>query len=250
MTASLLKKFLLPPALLSASIFCSLTLPLAFLGSKPIEIQLQKEPIFAGQIKDIATPYLGLATAISLGACVTSIAVTGWRQSVHQKNQIKQQLDDLQLLLKANEAQLDELKLDELRLKATGLDCFLEDTLKIRESITSGSVPTASTPAAAVVTTQPIIPETGAPVAQFAVIRDQPIQSQVTVPSPTTVNKAVASWTAAQMFLGFTLVQGRADKSVSAALPDSFLVAVAALAKPPKGLSLSPSSLSNYSYWC
>lgn len=250
MTASPLKKFLLPPALLSASIFCTLTLPLAFLGSKPIEIQLQKEPIFAGQLKDIATPYLGLTTAISLGACMASVAVTGWRQSVHQKNQIKQQLSDLQLLLKAKEAQLDELKLDELRLKAAGLDCFLEDTLKIRESIASGSAHTVSTPAAAVATTQSIIVETGAPVAQFAVIRDQPIQSQVTVPSPTTVNKAVASWTAAQLFLGFTLVQGRANKPASMALPDSSLVTAAAIALHPKELSLSPSSLNNYSYRC
>jgi hypothetical protein len=225
MTASPLKKFLLPPALLSASIFCTLTLPLAFIGSKPIEIQLQKEPIFAGQLKDIATPYLSLATAISLGACMASVAVTGWRQSVHQKNQIKQQLSDLQLLLKAKEAQLDELKLDELRLKAAGLDCFLEDTLKKNESIASLSTPTVST-VTAVRATQPIIVETGAPVAQFAVIRDQPIQFQVTVPSSTTVNKAVASWSAAQMFLGFTLVQGRADKSVSTALPDSYQLRV------------------------
>jgi hypothetical protein len=250
MTASPLKKFLLPAALLSASIFCTLTLPLAFVGSKPIEIQLQKEPIFAGQLKDIATPYLSLATVISLGACVASVAVIGWRQSVHQKNQIKQQLSDLQLLLKAKEAQLDQLKLDELRLKSAGLDCFLEDTLKIRESIASLSAPTVSTPATLVATTQPIIVETGVPVAQFTVIRDQPIQSQVSVPSPTTVCKAVASWTAAQMFLGFTLVQGRANKPASTALPDSFFVTAAALAKPPQGLSLSPSSLSNYSYWC
>ncbi len=144
MTASPLKKFLLPAFLLSGSLFCALTVPLAFLGYKPIEIQLQEEPIFFGQLKDIASPYLGLTTVISLGAGVTSVAVTGWRHSSEKKNQTKQQLSDLQQELKATIAQLDELKMSELRLKAAGLDYFLEDSVEISHPVVEVSTPSGS----------------------------------------------------------------------------------------------------------
>jgi len=58
MTGSPLKKFILTPALLSAAVFATLTLPLAVFGSKPVTIQLQQEPVFQGQLRDVATPFL------------------------------------------------------------------------------------------------------------------------------------------------------------------------------------------------
>ena len=67
MTTSPLKKFVLAPVVLSAAVFSVLTLPLAVFVSQPVTIQLQEEPVFSGQLRDVATPYLGLASALSLG---------------------------------------------------------------------------------------------------------------------------------------------------------------------------------------
>jgi hypothetical protein len=67
MSGSPLKKFVLTPVVVSAAVFAAMTLPLAIFGSKPVTIQLQQEPVFQGQLRDVATPYLGLATALSLG---------------------------------------------------------------------------------------------------------------------------------------------------------------------------------------
>jgi len=77
MPATPLKKLVLPPVVLSAAVFGVLTLPLAMLGSKPVTIQFQEEPIFQGQLRDVATPYLGLASVLSLGAGLASVAITG-----------------------------------------------------------------------------------------------------------------------------------------------------------------------------
>jgi len=125
MTGSPLKKFVLAPVVLSASVFAALTLPLALLGSKTISIEMQKEPVFSGQLRDIATPYLGLATLLSLGAGVASVAVTGWQQSARKSAQAEEQLSGLAQQLQEKEELLKELKLSETRLKTSGLKEFL-----------------------------------------------------------------------------------------------------------------------------
>ena len=58
MSSSPLKKFVLTPVVLSATVFAALTLPLGVLGSKPVTINLQQEQVFQGQLRDVATPYL------------------------------------------------------------------------------------------------------------------------------------------------------------------------------------------------
>ncbi|HEY9858432.1 MAG TPA: hypothetical protein V6D16_02925, partial [Candidatus Obscuribacterales bacterium] len=75
MPGSSLKSFLLPAVLLSSTVFSSLTLPLVVLGSQPVDIRMQQEPVFSGQLKDIAAPYLGFAAALSLGVGIASVAV-------------------------------------------------------------------------------------------------------------------------------------------------------------------------------
>ncbi|MGQ4647086.1 hypothetical protein [Lyngbya aestuarii] len=125
MIGSPLKKFVLAPVILSASVFAALTLPLALLGSKTISVQMQKEPVFNGEIRDIATPYLGLATLLSLGAGVASVALTGWQQSARKSAQVEEKLSGLAQQLQEKEEQLKELKLSESRLKTSGLKEFL-----------------------------------------------------------------------------------------------------------------------------
>ena len=126
MSGSSLKSFLLPATLLSSTVFVALTLPLALLGSKPIDIRMQSEPVFSGQIRDIAAPYLGFAAALSLGVGTASIAVTGWKRSARKSSQMEEALSSVQENLQLKESQLEALKLSESQLAAAGLTTFLQ----------------------------------------------------------------------------------------------------------------------------
>jgi hypothetical protein len=158
MSGSPLKKFILTPVVLSAAVFGVLTLPLAVLGSKPVTIQLQQEPVFQGQLKDVATPYLGLVAAISLGAGIANVAVTGWRLSSRKSSQIEAQLSTLAQSLKEKEELLEALKLSESQLEASGLNAFLDEqvTQKQTETVPATSLATSETLELPVITPQSV----------------------------------------------------------------------------------------------
>lgn len=122
-----LKKLILTPVIVSAAVFATLSLPLAFFGKKPVTIQLSEEPIFSGQLRDIAAPYLGLASILSLGAGCASVAITGWMSSTRKSSQVEAQLSNLTQNLREKEAQLEALKHSESQLEAAGLSAFLDE---------------------------------------------------------------------------------------------------------------------------
>lgn len=122
-----LKKLVLAPVLVSAAVFATLSLPLVFFGPKPVTIQLSEEPIFTGKLRDIAAPYLGLASILSLGAGCASVAITGWRSSTRKSSQVEAQLSNLAQNLREKEAQLEALKHSESQLEAAGLSAFLDE---------------------------------------------------------------------------------------------------------------------------
>jgi hypothetical protein len=131
MPASPLKKLVLTPVLVSAAVFATLSLPLAIFGKQPVTIQLQKEPIFSGQLKEIAAPYLGLASVLSFGAGFASVAITGWMNSTRKSSQVEAQLSNLTQNLREKEAQLEALKLSESQLEAAGLSAFLDEPVTL-----------------------------------------------------------------------------------------------------------------------
>lgn len=105
-----LNKFVLAPVLISTTIFAVLTLPLCLFGKKTVTIQFQEEPVFQGQLRDISTPYLGLASVFSLGAGIASFALLGWRHSSRKSSQIEAQVSNLARNLQAKEAQIEVLQ--------------------------------------------------------------------------------------------------------------------------------------------
>ncbi|PIG94040.1 hypothetical protein [Gloeocapsopsis sp. IPPAS B-1203] len=187
MTTSIFKKFVLPPVLLSTGIFATLTLPLALLGSKPVAIQLQEEPVFHGKLRDISTPYLGLASLLSLGTGVASVAVAGWQQSSRKSAQVEQQLSGLQQRLQEKEEQLEQLKLSESRLATVGLNSFLEG-----EVSTTASDP-ATTAMQPVVITTPV--QAIEPLVVIAEHKAEPIL---------TVQAATSQFSLAQNYISYT----------------------------------------------
>jgi hypothetical protein len=191
MSGSPIQKFLLTPAVISASVFAALTLPLAVLGNKPVTIQLQNESVFYGQLRDVATPYLGLASVLSLGAGVASVAVAGWRQSSRKSSEVEAQLSGLTQNLKEKEAQLEALKLSESRIEASGLKAFLDEEVPL-EAQQMTELSSVSRP--------PIIEE-------FA-IASPVLEASVAVQPVITVQEAAAKFACAQTFLGYA--QGKA----------------------------------------
>jgi hypothetical protein len=194
MTGSTLKKLVLPPVVLSATIFAALTLPLAMLGSKPVTIQMQEEPVFQGQLRDVAIPYLGFATILSLGSGIASVAVTGWQRSSRQSSQFEAELSGLSQNLKEKEAQLETLKLSESRLETMGLSAFLDDEVKLDQAL---SVPTTMKVAL------PKVMETPVPTIEPLVIVVQPEAKVPALASQRNTAQASARFASAQTFLGY-----------------------------------------------
>ncbi|HAG79749.1 MAG TPA: hypothetical protein DCL61_00965 [Cyanobacteria bacterium UBA12227] len=135
MTGSPLKRFVVTPMIISASIFGVLTLPLAIFGDQVMTLQFQEESKFHGRLRDpnVATPYLSIVTVLSLAAGTASVAVTGWRQSSRKSAEVEAQLSNLAQNLKEREELLESIKLSESRLTASGLASFLDEELQAEQ---------------------------------------------------------------------------------------------------------------------
>lgn len=126
MSVSPIRKFLLPSLLISGAVFSVLTFPLAVVGSNEMVIEVEEETIFNGQLRDVAAPYLGLATAVSLGSAITTIAVTGWKQSKKKISETEENLSELKQVLQEKETQLEQFKIEEIQLHQSELSTFIE----------------------------------------------------------------------------------------------------------------------------
>ncbi|MGB6294648.1 MAG: hypothetical protein WBF90_00515 [Rivularia sp. (in: cyanobacteria)] len=127
MSLSALAKFILPPVLASAAVFSAMTLPLAAIGDKQINIKFQEETLFFGKLRDVALPYVVVATGLSLGAGISTVAISGWRNSSRRSTEVEQQISQLELQLQQKEELLKEFKLSETRLQVSGLNSFLDE---------------------------------------------------------------------------------------------------------------------------
>ncbi len=190
MSGATLKKFVLTPAIISTSIFAILTLPLALLGNKPVAIKLQQEPVFYGQLRDVATPYLGLAGIFSLGVGIASVAVAGWQQSRRKSEEVEAQLSGLAQHLKEKEAQLEALKRSESQLEISGLKAFLDEETPL-ELTASTAVLSVNAPSAV----------------EELIITPPVLEPERRISQKTTVQEKAAMFACAQTFLGYAQVK-------------------------------------------
>lgn len=151
-----MKSSLLSSALLACTVFSALTLPLAIMGSKSVQIEVQKENVFSGTVREAAVPYLGMAGLISLGAGVVSLSIAGWKSSHQKSNQIEEQLSAIQQELENKEIQIENLQISESYLKKSGLDQFLE-SLPDQEPLLA-SEPLKHSQVQPTVEIQPVVP--------------------------------------------------------------------------------------------
>jgi len=190
---------LVSSALLVGAVFSLTTFPLAAFSSKPVTVELERDTVFAGSLRDIAVPYLLTTAAISIGAGVANLAVVNWRQSSQKVVSLEGQMSRLTNQLTEKESQLEHLKFSQLKLESFGLTGFLEGD----ESSTPMSLAAHSTqllPDASMIRAIEI-PAIAQPLA---------ISQPVSVPaaeqaasSDIANMRVVASFPAAQAFMGF-----------------------------------------------
>ncbi|MEO0843480.1 MAG: hypothetical protein AAFX46_17205 [Cyanobacteria bacterium J06636_27] len=189
MSLSALTKFILPPVLASATVFSVMTVPLSLMGDKPIVINFQERVIF-GKLRDYALPYVVLATGLSLGAGISTIAISGWRKSSRKSTEVEKQISQLELQLQQKEELLKEFKLSETQLQVSGLNNFLDEQTS---SPANNAFPTLNPRNIS----QPVAYQTYQPV------EIPPQKPQVQSQEKTSAN-ATSAFASAQNFLGYT----------------------------------------------
>jgi hypothetical protein len=125
---------LLSSALLAGAVFSAALLPLATLGSKPVTIQLEEKPIFVGQLRELAAPYIALATGLSLGVGAVSFSLLSWQQTARKAADREAEIAALRQRLTEQEA-----------LQTSGLEQFLQPApVATRDIAQPASLPAAT----------------------------------------------------------------------------------------------------------
>lgn len=139
---------LLSSALLAGAVFSLTALPLTTLGSKPVTIQLEGRPVFVGQLRELAGPYLALATGISLGVGAVSFAVSSWRHAAHKLERQEAEIAGLKQQLNEKNALVERLRFSDMKLHSSGLERFLqaEETIALRSAAAPEPIPDALPP--------------------------------------------------------------------------------------------------------
>ncbi|WP_088243440.1 hypothetical protein [Calothrix rhizosoleniae] len=173
MAISALKKFFIPPVFASLAAFSAMTVPLGLLGDKLIEIKLEQEPFFHGRLREGAIGYVIGATAISLGAGISMLAMSGWRNSSRKSLAAEQKLSNLEKHLQEKEDLIRELKLSESRLQISGLRGFLDDEVPFNPSLNPRDT-----------VSQPVVAQTPAQVYQSPIHPPGNEMSSISSPNP------------------------------------------------------------------
>lgn len=128
MTSYSLSNVLLPAVFISSAVFSTLTVPLALIKSEPIAVEVppffsgEIQPIFNGEHKDVAIPYVGFAIVVSVGAGIASVEVMRRLQTYRESLDTQEQLPNLQQNSKGKEAHKETLKRPEYRPEASAID--------------------------------------------------------------------------------------------------------------------------------
>lgn len=123
-----LSNVLLPAVFISSAVFSTLTVPLALIKSEPVAVEVppffsgEIQPIFNGEHKEVAIPYVGFAIVVSVGAGIASVEVMRRLQTYRESLETQEQLPNLQQNSKGKEAQKETLKRPEYRPEASAID--------------------------------------------------------------------------------------------------------------------------------
>ncbi len=105
------KKVVLPTVAISGMIFAGFATFLAQYGSERIQVRVDNQNLFYGEVKDIVSPQMGVALGLTLG--VASVAVIGYSKSVSKVELLEKQLSSIKKAISDKDAQIEELRSDQ-----------------------------------------------------------------------------------------------------------------------------------------
>ena len=155
MNNSPLSSVLLPAVFVSSAVFSTLTIPFALIRSEPVTVELpfysgEIQPIFDGQHKEVAIPYIGFSIVVSVGAGIATVEVNRRWQKSRKLAREKQSLLNSQLPAEDNEASPEAFKLPEYRPEADAavavIDFSDKDKVYSHKPLIQPSIPEALTP--------------------------------------------------------------------------------------------------------
>ncbi len=137
-----LSNVLLPAVIISSAVFSTLTVPFAFINKEPVVIEVppffsgEIQPIFNGEHKDVAIPYVGFAIVVSVGAGMASVEITR-RWNAYRESALAHKFGEtLQPNSPEQEAQREAITLPEYRPEISALDLPLSDDIFSNQSPT------------------------------------------------------------------------------------------------------------------
>lgn len=135
MTSYPLSNVLLPAVIISSAVFSTLTLPFAFIKKEPLIVELpplgstEIQPIFNGEHKDVAIPYIGFSIVVSVGAGIASVEVMRRWNAYRESVSAQKQEQNLQLNWSGEGTQQGAINLPEYRPEISALDLPLTDEI-------------------------------------------------------------------------------------------------------------------------
>lgn len=165
MSSYSLSNILLPAVFVSSAVFSTLTVPFALIKSEPVVIELpplysgEIQPIFDGNHKEVAIPYIGFAIVVSVGAGMATVEVIRrwhqFRESVMIQEESSNSSEE-KPNSPENAAQPEALTLPEYRPEVSAIDLLLDDEgFSTQSLITPDAIPEAED--IAVETAQPLV---------------------------------------------------------------------------------------------
>ena len=130
-----LSNVLLPAVIISSAVFSTLTVPFAFINKEPVVVEVppffsgEIQPIFNGEHKDVAIPYVGFAIVVSVGAGMASVEITR-RWNAYRESALTHKFGgNLQANSLEQAAQQEVITLPEYRPEISALDLPLTDDI-------------------------------------------------------------------------------------------------------------------------
>jgi hypothetical protein len=125
MSLFLPRKLILSSLIACSAVFAVMTVPLAIMGDNQVRIRIEEESFFYGRLRDASSPYIVFATLISLGTGISVAALMGWKQSNRNSFNYQEKLALLEKDLELKDKLLEEFKLSDSRIQASGLESYL-----------------------------------------------------------------------------------------------------------------------------
>jgi hypothetical protein len=141
MTSYPLSNVLLPAVFISSAVFSTLTLPFALIKSEPVGVEIppffsgEIQPIFNGEHKEVAIPYIGFAIVVSVGAGIASVEVTRRWQAYRESAKAEESLQNIPQNSFEKEAHQEALKRPEYRPEFSEIDFFPKDDVFSNQSL-------------------------------------------------------------------------------------------------------------------